>query len=66
MPLRADGSLEGAASGVLQHSGSGPHTPRQQGPHAHQVQPDPSGRWAVSVDLGTDSVRVCALRDGTL
>ncbi|CAM5594607.1 Lactonase family protein OS=Streptomyces fumanus OX=67302 GN=GCM10018772_67090 PE=3 SV=1 [Streptomyces fumanus] len=40
--------------------------PRQQGPHAHQVQPDPSGRWAVSVDLGTDSVRVCALADGAL
>jgi 6-phosphogluconolactonase len=66
VPVRADGSLEGAASGVLQHCGSGPHTPRQQGPHAHQVQPDPSGRWAVSVDLGTDSVRVCALRDGAL
>jgi 6-phosphogluconolactonase (cycloisomerase 2 family) len=30
------------------------------------VQPDPSGRWIVSVDLGTDSVRVCTLRDGTL
>ncbi|NGO06244.1 lactonase family protein [Streptomyces sp. HC44] len=66
VPVRADGSLEGAASCVLRHSGSGPYTPRQQGPHAHQVQPDPSGRWAVSVDLGTDSVRVCALRDGAL
>lgn len=30
------------------------------------MQPDPSGRWAVSVDLGTDSVRVCTLRDGAL
>jgi 6-phosphogluconolactonase (cycloisomerase 2 family) len=39
---------------------------RQQGPHAHQVQPDPSGRWAVSVDLGTDSVRVCALEEDGL
>ena len=47
-------------SGVLRHTGSGPHPARQQGPHAHQVQPDPSGRWVVSVDLGTDSVRVCA------
>jgi 6-phosphogluconolactonase (cycloisomerase 2 family) len=53
-------------SAVLRHSGRGPHTPRQQGPHAHQVLPDPGGRWAVSVDLGTDSVRVCALADGTL
>jgi 6-phosphogluconolactonase len=66
MPLRADGSLAGAASDVLQHKGSGPHTRRQQGPHAHQVQPDPSGRWAVSVDLGTDSVRVCTLAEGSL
>jgi 6-phosphogluconolactonase (cycloisomerase 2 family) len=66
VPLRLDGTPEGAASDVLQHTGSGPYTPRQQGPHAHQVQPDPSGRWAVSVDLGTDSVRVCGLTDGRL
>lgn len=64
VPVRGDGSLARAASGVLRHSGSGPHTRRQQGPHPHQVQPDPTGRWAVSVDLGTDSVRVCELRDG--
>ncbi|MEU1516498.1 lactonase family protein [Streptomyces sp. NPDC005811] len=65
VPVRADGALARTASGVLHHTGSGPHTRRQQGPHAHQVQADASGRWAVSVDLGTDSVRVCALRDGT-
>ena len=65
VPIRHDGSLA-AASVVLRHTGSGPHGQRQQGPHAHHVQPDPSRRWAVSVDLGTDSVRVCALRDGTL
>ncbi|MDK1347608.1 lactonase family protein [Streptomyces sp. 378] len=66
VPVRPDGTLVRSASGVLRHTGAGPHTPRQQGPHAHQVQPDPSGRWAVSVDLGTDSVRVCTLTDGTL
>ncbi|MFJ4521672.1 lactonase family protein [Streptomyces sp. NPDC088810] len=65
VPLRPDGALAGAPSGRLQHTGSGPHDRRQRGPHAHQVQPDPSGRWAVSVDLGTDSVRVCTLADGT-
>ncbi|MGX1563841.1 lactonase family protein [Streptomyces sp. NPDC055506] len=64
VPVRPDGTLARSASGVLQHTGGGPHTPRQLGPHAHQVQPDPSGRWAVSVDLGTDSVRVCTLADG--
>ncbi|WP_128430096.1 lactonase family protein [Streptomyces cyaneus] len=66
VPVHPDGALADAPSAVLQHTGSGPHTPRQQGPHAHQVQPDPSGRWVVSVDLGTDSVRVCTLADGTL
>lgn len=66
LPVRDDGTLVGAASSVLQHKGRGPHTRRQQSPHAHQVQPDPSGRWAVSVDLGTDSVRVCALDGGRL
>ncbi|MEU7721253.1 lactonase family protein [Streptomyces tibetensis] len=66
VPLRPDGTLARSASRVLRHSGAGPHTPRQQRPHAHQVQPDPSGRWAVSVDLGTDSVRVCTLTDGAL
>ncbi|MEV7993315.1 lactonase family protein [Streptomyces sp. NPDC086077] len=66
VPLRADGTLGAAPSGVLRHSGSGPHTLRQQGPHAHQVQGDPSGRWVVSVDLGTDSVRVCTLKEGGL
>ncbi|MEV3970606.1 lactonase family protein [Streptomyces sp. NPDC050698] len=66
VPVRPDGTLARSASGVLRHSGAGPHTPRQQGPHAHQVQADPSGRWAVSVDLGTDSVRVCTLTEGAL
>jgi 6-phosphogluconolactonase len=66
VPVRADGTLAPAPSGRLRHTGSGPHAPRQRGPHAHQVQPDPSGRWVVSVDLGTDSVRVCTLDGGTL
>ncbi|MFJ3235016.1 lactonase family protein [Streptomyces sp. NPDC086787] len=66
VPLRPDGTLAPLPSGRLQHTGSGPHERRQRGPHAHQVQPDPSGRWAVSVDLGTDSVRVCALDRGEL
>lgn len=64
VPLLPDGTLAAAPSGLLQHTGSGPHDRRQRGPHPHQVQPDPSGRWALSVDLGTDSVRVCTLAGG--
>lgn len=66
LPLRADGSPDAGGRALLRHTGSGPHPQRQQGPHAHQVLPDPSGRWAVGVDLGTDSVRVCALTGGRL
>ncbi|TQK43077.1 6-phosphogluconolactonase (cycloisomerase 2 family) [Streptomyces sp. SLBN-118] len=53
-----------AATGVLQHEGTGPHPERQRGPHAHQVLPDPSGRWVLAVDLGTDRIRTCALDPG--
>ncbi|MCX3060151.1 lactonase family protein [Streptomyces beihaiensis] len=62
--LRPDGTPDPARRHVLRHSGCGPHPQRQRAPHAHQILPDPSGRWALGVDLGTDSVRVCALADG--
>ncbi|GGY88286.1 lactonase family protein [Streptomyces nitrosporeus] len=60
LPLRGDGT-PGPAACVFPHGGSGPDTGRQEAPHAHQVLPDPFGAWVLSVDLGTDSVRVCAL-----
>ncbi|UQW99946.1 lactonase family protein [Streptomyces sp. RerS4] len=67
LPLDAEGTPRGPAT-VLAHTGAGPDAARQEGPHAHQVVPDPTGRWVLSVDLGTDSVRVCALdpADGAL
>jgi 6-phosphogluconolactonase len=37
------------------HQGTGPH-PRQDGPHAHCVTPDPTGRWVHAADLGTDRI----------
>ncbi|MEU6217587.1 lactonase family protein [Streptomyces sp. NPDC047022] len=64
--LRDDGTPVVGAAAVLQHEGSGPVRDRQRFPHAHQVQPDPSGRWIVCVDLGTDSVRVGALEGGAM
>ncbi|GHJ42224.1 lactonase family protein [Streptomyces sp. TS71-3] len=60
VPVESGGRL-GRRTSVLLHQGRGPHPQRQQGPHAHQVLAAAGGRWAVSVDLGTDSVRVCAL-----
>ncbi|MFI2371671.1 lactonase family protein [Streptomyces sp. NPDC018833] len=64
LPVAADGSLSGPPA-VLAHQGSGPDADRQQGPHAHQVLPDLSGHWVLTVDLGTDAVRVCALDPAT-
>ncbi|NKI42021.1 lactonase family protein [Streptomyces physcomitrii] len=61
VPLTAEGTLGPEVSGVLRHEGSGPHPQRQQGPHAHQVVAAPGGRWALGVDLGTDSVHVFTL-----
>ncbi|MFJ2671791.1 lactonase family protein [Streptomyces sp. NPDC087525] len=60
LPVGTDGALR-PASGVTRHEGSGPHPDRQRGPHAHQVVTDPSGRWILTTDLGTDSVRISAL-----
>lgn len=64
LPIAADGGLSGPAA-VLAHEGSGPDPERQAGPHAHQVLPDPTGRWVLGVDLGTDTVRVCLLDPAT-
>ncbi|MFF5973186.1 lactonase family protein [Streptomyces sp. NPDC012769] len=60
LPRAADGTLRPVA-GQLRHEGSGPVADRQGGPHAHQVLPDPSGRWVLAVDLGTDSVTIGVL-----
>jgi 6-phosphogluconolactonase len=55
LPIQADGSL-GPASDVVQHSGSGPNSRRQEGPHAHFIRTDPGNRFAFVVDLGIDRV----------
>lgn len=64
LPLAADGRPKPPADRV-RHKGAGPVTGRQEGPHAHQVLPDPSGRWVLAVDLGTDSVEIGALDPAT-
>lgn len=44
------------ASSVVKGKGSGPNRQRQEGPHAHQVVQDPSGRFLLVPDLGTDKI----------
>lgn len=56
-PIRDDGSLGPAVSNI-QHEGSSVDPKRQKGPHAHSVNIDAAGRWAVAADLGTDRLYV--------
>lgn len=48
----------GSKLGEFQHKGSGPNKGRQEGPHAHSVDFDPSGKFLLSADLGADRVFV--------
>lgn len=52
--LSADGRF-GDAVAVAQLDGAGPH-PRQDGPHAHCIVVDPSGRSVHVADLGSDRI----------
>ena len=54
--LNRDGSL-GALMSTIKSVGTGPHR-RQTSPHAHGVEVDPSGRYALVADLGADRVFV--------
>lgn len=61
LPTQPNGGL-GPATLLDQHQGKGPH-PNQTTPHAHCFLPDPAGRFAFSVDLGTDTVYGYSLAD---
>lgn len=56
LALGADGAP--AAPRVRMHAGRGPNAARQGAPHAHCFLPDPTGRWGVAADLGTDQLLV--------
>jgi 6-phosphogluconolactonase (cycloisomerase 2 family) len=51
----ATGALAAEQPATHPHTGSGPRTDRQEGPHAHLVAPD--GDRVVVCDLGTDQLR---------
>jgi 6-phosphogluconolactonase len=56
-PIKSDGSL-GESSDVVQHEGKGQNQRRQQGPHAHCIVLDKSGKYAFAADLGIDKVMI--------
>jgi 6-phosphogluconolactonase len=57
LPVREDGRLDDASS-VVQHTGSSVNASRQEGPHAHSINPSPDNRYALVADLGLDKVLV--------
>ena len=57
LPIGADGRLAPHSS-VMQHTGSSANASRQEGPHAHSIYTDATGKFALSCDLGTDKIYV--------
>ncbi|MCC7085208.1 MAG: lactonase family protein [Pirellulales bacterium] len=67
LPVDDDGRLK-PASAHVKHQGSSVDESRQKEPHAHSIKLDPSGRFALAADLGTDRIYVYKFnpKDGTL
>jgi 6-phosphogluconolactonase len=66
LPINSDGSLSEACA-FDQHEGKGPNKSRQEGPHAHSVNMDPTNQFAIVCDLGLDKVFIYRLEpDGKL
>lgn len=55
LPIDATGAL-GEASAFIQHEGKSVNPDRQEGPHAHSVTFDASGKFLVVADLGIDKL----------
>jgi 6-phosphogluconolactonase len=64
LPVAANGEL-GAASDVVQHTGSSVNSERQTRPHAHCATLDRANRFVFVCDLGLDKVLVYRLDDRT-
>ena len=65
LPADESGKLSPPSS-AIQHTGSSAHPQRQKGPHAHSIQPDPTGRFAFAVDLGIDQILIYGFEAGEL
>ncbi len=55
--LAKDGSLD-AQTAFVEHTGSSAHPQRQTKPYAHWFRTDPSNKYALAADLGTDEIVV--------
>jgi 6-phosphogluconolactonase len=57
LPIEKDGRL-GKATAFVQHQGSSVDPQRQAGPHAHSISLDVANRFALTADLGLDTLFV--------
>ena len=64
LPILADGAL-GEMTNLIQHHGRGPHSERQEGPHAHSATFAPDHRFVIVADLGIDALLVYAFDPST-
>lgn len=55
----------GPLASAIQHRGASVNPKRQESPHAHSINVDPSGRFAVAADLGLDQLLVYRLDQDT-
>jgi 6-phosphogluconolactonase len=55
-PIGADGKLGVATANVRDEGKLGPKKERQDGPHAHWIEPYANNRWVYVADLGLDGV----------
>jgi 6-phosphogluconolactonase len=60
LPILGDGHL-GHGGSMIQYQGRSVNPDRQNGPHAHYLAADPSDRFALGCDLGTDKIMVYRL-----
>ncbi|MES2461725.1 MAG: lactonase family protein [Armatimonadota bacterium] len=58
LPIGPDGKLLPATAAIQHKGGSKADPKRQEGPHAHSINPDAKDRFAVAVDLGLDKMLV--------
>lgn len=59
-PAEADGRLREAGA-CVQHQGSSVNPQRQEGPHAHCITLDATGRFVFAADLGLDKIMIYRL-----
>ena len=65
LPILTDGCL-GDPRSVVQHEGSSVNQRRQKSAHAHSINLDPTGKFALVADLGMDKTMIYRFADGKL